>query len=90
MTKELFTTLYSVAMANAYACRVYKPIKLPLKVNVVLFRAKDTNQDKPFDYGWNRWLQNPLLIHYIQANHFSIVDKDPMQAVAKIILEKYS
>jgi polyketide synthase PksM len=89
MTREQFTLLYSVAMTNARSCRVYKPTKLPSKIDVSLFRATDAYQDKPKDYGWNKWIQKPVRIYDIKADHFSIVDKGPIQEVAQKILEMY-
>jgi len=87
MTREQFALLYSVAMTNARSCRVYKPTKLSAKIDVSLFRAIDAYQDKPGDYGWNQWLKKPAKIYDIKADHFSIVDKDPIQEVAKKILK---
>ena len=89
MTKEQFTLLYSVAIANARSFRAYQPTKLPSNVDASLFRAMDAYQDKPEDYGWNQWLRNPVKVYAIKADHFSIVDKDPIQEVAKKMSKMY-
>ncbi|ELR72054.1 Malonyl CoA-acyl carrier protein transacylase [Fulvivirga imtechensis AK7] len=88
MTKDQFALMYSVAMTNANACRVYKPTKLPGKVKVTLFRATDAYDDKPKDYGWNQWLNDPLKIYDVKSGHFSIVDNGPIQEVAKKIVNE--
>ncbi|GEM_PF-6507797 len=88
ISKEQFITFYSVSMANKNCCQAYKPSKLLHKIDVSLYRATETYPDMPKDYGWNQFLLNPIKTIDINANHFSIIDKGPIQDVAKRILKK--
>lgn len=87
--KDQLTTSIHTTMANDKFCRAYKPSKLSDEVKVVLFKATegyiDTYKNASEDYGWNGLLRNPVQIYPIEANHFSIIDKDNSKKIAKKI-----
>ncbi len=85
LPKEQFTATFNVAIASDKVCRNYRPIKLPQKIDVVLFRAIESNQDMPKDYGWNQLLQEAIKICDIKATHFSIIEKQSIQEIARKI-----
>ncbi len=87
--KDQLTTSIHTTMANDKFCRAYKPSKLSDEVKVVLFKATqgyiDTYKNASEDYGWNGLLHKPVQIYPIEANHFSIIDKDNSKKIAKKI-----
>ena len=87
--KAQFETTYKTAKAMDVSCRAYKPSKLGAKTNSILFRANvgymDGYKKLPQDYGWNKLLSNKIQINHIDANHFSITDKEPSIEIAKKI-----
>jgi polyketide synthase PksJ len=82
LAESVYTTI-----ANDKCCRAYKPSKLPARIDVLLFKATDSYIDayknSPEDYGWNKLLQKPVHIYPVEANHFSIIDKDNSRKIAK-------
>lgn len=87
--KEQFETTYKIARTMDGSCRAYKPSKLTRKINSVLFRANEAYMDGykklPQDYGWNKLFSNKIQINPIEANHFSITDKEPSIQIATAI-----
>jgi amino acid adenylation domain-containing protein len=82
---EQFATFQAVFRANQRCYRAYKPSTLSRKIDVSLYRAAQGRQDEPpmpRDYGWNQLLQSPIRIYDVEANHFSILEKAPIQGVA--------
>ncbi|MBG6133704.1 polyketide synthase PksJ [Aquimarina sp. EL_43] len=86
--EQLATSIYTT-IANDKYCRAYTPIKLPEEIEILLFKATDGYMDAyknaPEDYGWNALLHKPILIDPIEANHFSIIDKNNSKKIAKKI-----
>jgi thioesterase domain-containing protein/acyl carrier protein len=85
LTKEQFTTSYNVSTTSDRSCRIYRPSKLSYTIDASLYRAIEGYPDMPEDYGWNQLLLNPIRVYDIKANHFSIIDKDPVREIAKEI-----
>ncbi len=85
MTSEQFTASYNVAITSQKCCQIYKPSKLSQKIDVILYRAIDGYKEIADDYGWNQLLMEPIRTCDIKADHLSIVDGEPIQAVAKNI-----
>ncbi|WP_024769846.1 beta-ketoacyl synthase N-terminal-like domain-containing protein [Aquimarina macrocephali] len=86
--EQLATSIYTT-IANDKYCRAYEPSKLPEEVEILLFKATegytDVYKNAPEDYGWNELLHKPVLINPIDANHFSIIDKDNSKKIARKI-----
>jgi len=93
ITIEQFETFYSVFKANDRGYRVYKPQGLSQTIDVSLYRATENNiaewdqneRDLPDDYGWNQLLLDPINTYEVEANHFSILNKEHSQYIAKQI-----
>jgi acyl carrier protein len=85
LAREPFIATYDVATASEALCRAYSMPKLSRPIDVSLFRAVEGYKDVPDDYGWNRFLLQPVRIHDIEANHFSIIEDGPVSAVADAI-----
>lgn len=83
--KKQFVATFDVATANEAACRSYQPEKLSHRLDVSLFRASDSYPEAPEDYGWNQFLNDPVRCYDIEANHFTIVEKEAAVTVAKQI-----
>jgi thioesterase domain-containing protein/3-oxoacyl-(acyl-carrier-protein) synthase/acyl carrier protein len=83
---QLATSIYTT-IANDRCCRAYKPSKLPAGIDVLLFKATDGYIDAykhaAADNGWNELLRKPVHIYPMEANHFSIIDKDNSKKIAK-------
>jgi polyketide synthase PksJ len=84
--EQLAASVYTT-IANEKCCRAYKPSKLSARLDVLLFKATegyvDAYKNAPEDYGWNELLQKPVHIYPIEANHFSVIDKDNSKKIAK-------
>ena len=87
--KEQFKITYDIARTMDLSCRAYSPSKLEENIKTTLFRATqgymEGYEDLPEDYSWNQLLPEPIQIIRIEADHFSITDKEPSTAVAKKI-----
>ncbi len=88
ITTEQLTTFYNVFKANRGCYLSYKPSKLSQKIEVSLYRASENHQEReamPNDYGWSELLLKPIQIYDVNANHFSILDKDHILKIAKMM-----
>jgi len=85
LPREQFAATYQTLFANERNYLAYAPSKLPRKLSVTLLKATRGFKDVPADYGWNAFLAEPLRVLEIEADHFSIIDKEPSQEVAKRI-----
>jgi acyl transferase domain-containing protein len=85
LAKKQFMASFAVSSNSERYCRSYRPEGLLGKVDVVLFRATDGYRNLPPDYGWNSLLEKPLRSYEIKADHFSIIDQEPIKEVAKKI-----
>ncbi|RYD68843.1 MAG: hypothetical protein EOP53_28170 [Sphingobacteriales bacterium] len=86
---EQFTTFYNVFVANERCYRTYEPSPLCKKIQVSLYRAaEDGNliQAMPDDYGWGELLANKINVHDIKANHYSILEKNHSQTIARQLI----
>ncbi|GAA0894719.1 hypothetical protein GCM10009122_44000 [Fulvivirga kasyanovii] len=85
--KEQLATSIHTTIANDKFCRAYQPSKLSAAVDVLLFKATegylDTYKNASEDYGWNELLSKPVQIIPVEANHFSVIDKDNSKKIAK-------
>lgn len=92
--KEQLAASINLTIANDKCCRAYKPSKLPAEIEVLLLKASegytDAYKNAVEDYGWNKLLVKPVSIYSINANHFSIIDKDNSTKVAKKINAHFS
>jgi thioesterase domain-containing protein len=81
---EQFNALYNVYRANLRCYRNYAPLPLSRDIEVSLYRATQAAQHGavPRDYGWTQLLRAPIRIHDVDADHFSILKKVTIQAVA--------
>ncbi len=86
--EQLATSIYTT-IANDKYCRAYKPLKLTEEIEILLFKATegymDAYKNAPEDYGWNVLLHKPILIHAIESNHFSIINKNNSKKIARKI-----
>ncbi|MBL6449571.1 hypothetical protein JMN32_24880 [Fulvivirga sp. 29W222] len=84
--EQLAASIYTT-IANDKFCRDYKPAKLSGEVDVLLFKASegyiDAYKSASEDYGWNELLSKPVNIFPIEANHFSVIDKDNSKKIAE-------
>lgn len=85
LTRAQFIAAFNAAIASERACRAYRPTRLPRKVDAILFRAGDSYQGVPSDYGWGSLLRTPLRVYEIAADHFSILDAGRVLEVARTI-----
>ncbi|MBC9915641.1 beta-ketoacyl synthase N-terminal-like domain-containing protein [Chitinophaga varians] len=87
--KAQLATSINTTIANEKYCRAYKPEKLPAGIEVLLFKATESYiaayQQASADYGWNELLPKPAQIVAIEANHFTLIDKDNSKKLAKKI-----
>ncbi len=70
-----FAAFVRVSRANRLSYFAYEPAKLPRNIEVALYRATlaEDFADLPHDYGWSAVLQGPLVIHDVEADHYSIL-----------------
>ncbi|HET8774523.1 MAG TPA: amino acid adenylation domain-containing protein, partial [Thermoanaerobaculia bacterium] len=68
-----FNAFYRVYRANQLCYRTYTPPRLAHELEVSLYRAVGSNGHGPADYGWNQLLQRPVVVHDVDADHFSIL-----------------
>jgi 3-oxoacyl-(acyl-carrier-protein) synthase/thioesterase domain-containing protein/acyl carrier protein len=84
--KEQFAKTYEIARTMDLSCRIFNPSKLTNKINTVLFRATqgymEGYKNLPQDYGWNKLLNGTIEIYPIEADHFSITDKQQSKEIA--------
>jgi len=85
MTEDQFLTSYNVSTTSDRSCRIYNPVPLDKEIDACLFRGIDGYPDMPEDYGWNMLLPKPIRVHNVQATHFNIIEKGPVQEVAEKI-----
>ena len=88
ITEEQFTTFYNVFSANNHCYDTYRPSKLSHDLDVFLYRASERHHDEgdlSSDYGWNQWLRSPIQKYDVKANHFSMLDKNHVQQIVKMI-----
>lgn len=74
-----FTAFLGVYRANQSCYRRYHPPALPRAIDVSLYRATHPHQERailPPDYGWNQLLQSPVRLYDVDADHFSILEKN--------------
>lgn len=87
--KAQLATSINTTIANEKYCRAYQPEKLAAGIDVLLFKATESYieayQQASADYGWNELLQKPAQIVAIEANHFTLIDKDNSKKLAKKI-----
>lgn len=93
--KEQFSMTYDIARTMDLSCRAYKPSKLTSRINTVLFRATrgymDGYEKLAKDYEWNKLLTSRVKVYPIEADHFSITDKEQSKEIAakiNALLEK--
>jgi amino acid adenylation domain-containing protein len=82
---DQLTVFQKVFQANQMCYRAYKPSMAALNFDVSLYRAMQGHQEVPplpRDYGWNELLKSPIRVFDVEANHFSILEKAPLQIVA--------
>lgn len=83
--KSYFLASYKVATHSEMICRAYQfGKKLPLN-NVYLFKAIMGYQNTESDYGWNAYLQEPVQVREVAANHFTVIEKNAAGEVAEMI-----
>ena len=63
-------------MTSEQACREYQPEPLAEHTQVVLYKASDSYQQVPADYGWNGLLPGSIQVLEVDANHLSIIEPD--------------
>ncbi|CAM4025536.1 beta-ketoacyl synthase N-terminal-like domain-containing protein [Bordetella tumulicola] len=83
LPKRQFVATFEVATASEVACRSYEPVPLSGEVEVVLYRANQGFGDVPDDYGWNALISARLQVCEIAADHFNLLEKDPIGVVAR-------
>lgn len=83
LPKKQFFATFDVATGSERQCREYRPAKLPQKIEVTVFRATAGFKDVPADYGWGEFLSNPVKTCDIDADHFNLLEKDPIELVAR-------
>ena len=75
-TAEDIASTFRLVQSAEQCLRTYKPPGLSKEIEVFLFRATDREPGYADDYGWNEFLQSPLKVIDIEANHYSMVDLD--------------
>jgi len=78
---DQFAAFHKVYRANLLCYRAYNPAMLSRRINVSLYRATQ-GQDLaalPADYGWSPLLQGDVRIHDVEATHYTILEKAPIQ-----------
>lgn len=85
LPKAQFLATYRVSQASEQACKSYQPQKLEANLDVTLFNAIDGYGDLPLDYGWQQLLVKPMTIEKIKATHFTLIDAEPIKAIAAVI-----
>jgi len=85
LPKAQFTATFDAATASERACRAYRPTPLREPIDVTLFRATGGYPQAPDDYGWNQLLAQPVRTHVITANHFSILEPEALEQIARKI-----
>lgn len=84
LPKRQFMASFDVGTASERACRVYRPVKLTQKIDVILFRATESFKGMPADYGWREFVDD-IQVCDIGADHFTIVENGPVAMVAQHI-----
>ncbi|MBX3711506.1 MAG: hypothetical protein KF800_06065 [Lysobacter sp.] len=83
LPRRQFLATYATATGSERACRAYVPDKLPHPVQVTLFRAVSGFQGVPDDYGWGEFVHGALRTYTVDADHFSLLEHDPIHSVAR-------
>ncbi|TQV85988.1 non-ribosomal peptide synthetase [Aliikangiella coralliicola] len=90
LTVDQFNIFYGVFKANDLAYRTYQAAEISKEIDVSLFRAIESETGKSVDsddYGWNQLLSNSIRVVDVNADHFSMLDKDHVHEIAeKIVL----
>ncbi len=79
-----FSDFYEVFRANLRSYRAYRPRRLARRLQATLYRAVQagTGDASQADYGWSRLLRGPLVVHDIDAGHFSMLEAAHVDVVA--------
>ncbi|HXH41831.1 MAG TPA: amino acid adenylation domain-containing protein [Thermoanaerobaculia bacterium] len=88
INSEQLTAFYRVYQTNMLCYRAYTPSLLPRTIDVSLYRATQVRSDRqnlPRDYGWDELLPSPIRASDVQADHFSILAKVPIQDVGRAV-----
>ena len=86
--REQYETLYRVFKANRLCYERYRPRALPQDIEVLLFRATQSQPEAeswPEDYGWGSVLKRAPQIHDVEADHHSMLRGRPALALARIL-----
>ena len=83
LPKRQFLATFEVATGSERHCREYRPVKLQQRIDVTVFRATAGFKDVPADYGWGEFVVGAVQTCDIDADHFTILEKNPIQAVAR-------
>lgn len=85
LPKPQFVATFDVATASELGCRAYQPRRLAQKTDLVLIRATEAFENAPQDYGWSEYAAGALRTLDVQADHFSLLEKEPVAEVARQI-----
>ena len=88
ITSEQFATFYRVFKANRHCYLNYQAEKMPHELDVRLYRANEREPDSEArlaDHGWNALLLNPVQVHDVQGNHFSILSREGVQQIVDLM-----
>ncbi|MCZ6805293.1 MAG: PfaB family protein [Proteobacteria bacterium] len=91
ITTEQLTLFYKVFKANERCYRRYRPSKLSHKIAVSLYRAGKNHQAMPAmpdDYGWDPVLLNEISHYDVDADHFSMLNKEQVDQLASKMVFK--
>ena len=86
--RNQYDTLHRVFKANRLCYRRYRPVALSREIDVLLFRAtqsQSSGEDWPQDYGWGSVLKRAPQIHDVEADHHSMLRGRAALALARIL-----
>lgn len=85
LPKQQFVATFNVATASERGCRAYQPQQLTEALDVTLLRATESFKGMPADYGWGEFLAGEMRVRGVRADHFTIIEKGPVERIAKHI-----
>lgn len=83
LPRRQFVATFDVATGSERACRAYVPTKLPGKTEVLLVRATSGFKNVPGDYGWGAYSDHDIAVFDVEADHFSLLEKEQIAIVAQ-------
>jgi thioesterase domain-containing protein len=86
---QQFASFHGVFMANLSCYRSYRPVPLPRRIVTTLYRAMHTcraTPDLPEDHGWSSVFSEPIKIHDIEADHYSMLDSQHAPLIASRVV----